>query len=86
MKRKLSDLARKGEKVGEVKSHTDKDKAYSINADGDNLSCECISFQIRKKCRHIEEFRYANEDYRPVGNNGEPMKELNEDDPRGGDR
>lgn len=86
MKRKLSDLQRKGDKVGEVKSHTDADKVYSIYAEGDNLSCDCIGFIMRKRCSHMDEFRYANEDWRPTGNNGEEIKQYNEDDPRGGDR
>ena len=53
MKRKVSDIQRKGVNVGEVSS-SKGDKTYEIFQDGDKLTCNCIGYAMRRKCRHIE--------------------------------
>jgi hypothetical protein len=29
----------------------------SYNKDTKEFACDCIGFQVRKKCKHVEEFR-----------------------------
>jgi predicted nuclease with RNAse H fold len=52
---KIKNLGRKGMKVGEVESSSG-DKVYEIYDDNGTLTCGCISYAIRKSCRHIKEF------------------------------
>ena len=75
MKKKVGEIARQGIKVGEVLS-SKGDKTYDIYKVGDKYTCNCMGYAVRRKCRHT--------DCLPVralelGNNGEAVKEYNED-------
>ena len=55
MKRKVSNLSRRGIKVGEALS-SKGDRTYEIYVEGDKHTCNCVGYAVRKKCRHIEEY------------------------------
>ncbi len=56
MKKKLKHFGRKGKEVALVPS-SKGDKMYSIfQEESGKLTCECIGYAVRKKCRHIKEY------------------------------
>ena len=67
MDKKLKDFGRRGVKVGEAKS-SKGDKVYTLyyNQDTGIVSCDCIGFTMRKRCRHVDEYL----DKENLGNEG----------------
>ena len=55
MVKRLREFGREGKKVGEVVSSNGQ-AMYTIYEDNGRLNCECVSFQIRKRCRHLREY------------------------------
>jgi hypothetical protein len=55
MTKKVKSLGRKGTAVYAALS-SKGDKTYTIYKDGEDLTCECIGFSVRKSCRHIDEY------------------------------
>lgn len=53
---KIKNLGRKGKEVYSARSSRG-DRFYSIYKEDDGkITCECIGFSTRKKCRHVNEY------------------------------